>query len=120
MSTIRVASIANIAGTGPSTLTGQEASKSNINFDGTGVINLLRGFNVSTLLDNGTGNYAWTYTNIFIDTNYACVFGGSAPQVNFRIPFVNTSSQTSIFVTNSGGSLTDFDFVCSNTIGDLA
>ena len=42
-----------------------------INFTGTGTVAILESGNVSSITDNGTGNYTVTFTNNMTDKNYA-------------------------------------------------
>ena len=46
------------------------------NFQGNGTSAIRDDFNVSTITDNGTGDYTVAWTNSFPDTNYTVVFGG--------------------------------------------
>ena len=72
MSEIRANTISNAAGTGPVTLTKQSAAKAWVNFNGTGTIAARDSFNLSSLTDNGTGDYTINLTSAMADTNY-CV-----------------------------------------------
>ena len=42
-----------------------------VNFDGTGTVAIRDGGNVSSITDNGTGNYTINFTNNMPDVNYA-------------------------------------------------
>lgn len=42
-----------------------------VNFNGTGTVAILESGNVSSITDNGTGNYTVTFTNNMTDKNYA-------------------------------------------------
>jgi hypothetical protein len=45
-----------------------------VNFNGTGTVAIRASFNVSSITDNGTGNYTVNFTTTMIDENYsACV-----------------------------------------------
>lgn len=50
--------------------------KARIKFDGTGTIRIYDSFNVSSITDNGTGDYQVTWDLDFANTDYSCV--GSA------------------------------------------
>jgi hypothetical protein len=71
MSEIRAATVSDLAGTGPVTLTGQYAAKAWVNFNGTGTVAIRGSGNVSSITDNGTGEYRANYTNAFADANYS-------------------------------------------------
>ena len=71
MSELRANTISDAAGTGPATLTGQSAAKAWVNFNGTGTVAIRDGENISSLSDNGTGNYTINFTTAMSDLNYA-------------------------------------------------
>lgn len=75
MSEIRATTISDLAGTGPATLTGQYAAKAWVNFNGQGTVAIRASGNVSSITDNGTGNYTVNFTTAFSDTSYAGVTG---------------------------------------------
>lgn len=54
-----------------------------INFNGTGVIAINRSYNVTSITDNGTGDYTITWDRDFPDAYYSCV--GTA-QSSVRAP----------------------------------
>lgn len=56
---------------------GGNAVKAWVNFNGTGTVAIRASFNVSSITDNGTGNYTLNLTNPLADTNYAGVGGGT-------------------------------------------
>jgi len=44
-----------------------------VNFNGTGTVAIRASFNVSSITDNGTGDYTVNFTNALPDANYSCV-----------------------------------------------
>ncbi|MER8464187.1 hypothetical protein [Mesorhizobium sp. M1396] len=60
--------------TPPSTV----GAKAWVSFNGTGVVAIQSSFNVSSVTDNGTGDYTINFTNAFADTNYSVVASGEA------------------------------------------
>jgi hypothetical protein len=44
-----------------------------VNFNGTGTVAIRASFNVSSITDNGTGDYTVNFTNSLVDANYAAV-----------------------------------------------
>ena len=44
-----------------------------VNFNGTGTVAIRASFNVSSITDNGTGNYAVNFTTAMPDANYSAV-----------------------------------------------
>lgn len=71
MSIVRVDTIADKYGTGPVNLYKQSAFKVWANLNGTGTIALRDSFNVSTVIDNTTGDYTYNYVNGMKDANYS-------------------------------------------------
>ena len=70
MSTLRVDTITNRVGTGQPEIDG--VAKAWVNFNGTGTVAIRASFNVTSITDNGTGNYTVNFTNAMSDANY-CV-----------------------------------------------
>ena len=48
-----------------------------VNFNGTGTVAIRASFNVSSITDNGVGNYTVNFTTAMADTNYSAVCSGS-------------------------------------------
>ena len=71
--------------------TGQQAVKAWVNFNGTGTVAIRAGYNVSSISDNGTGDYTVNFTTAMSDANYSVPLGvgadslpsGSAYIINF-------------------------------------
>jgi hypothetical protein len=73
MSTLRLTTISNQTGSAsvPSDTVINGSAKAWVNFDGTGTVAIRASFNVSSITDNGTGNYTVNFTTAFADANYA-------------------------------------------------
>jgi hypothetical protein len=76
-------------------ITGGSISTSNslrawVNFNGTGTVAIRASFNVTSITDNGTGDYTVNFTNAMTDANYAVVTSGQFDQTN-------TSSSAAVF-----------------------
>ena len=69
-SVLNVDSIAAKDGTSPVALTKQHAAKAWNHFDGTGTVAIDNSFNVSSLIDSSTGQYASSFTNNMSSTQY--------------------------------------------------
>lgn len=87
MSTLKVDNLLNSAGNeSPISIPG--AAKAWVNFNGTtGTVNqsnvTIRGsYNVSSVTDNGTGDYSINFTNNMSNTNYAFAGNGSLENAN--------------------------------------
>jgi len=73
----------------------QRMAKAWVNFNGTGTVAIRDSYNVSSITDNGTGDYSVTFTNAMSNSNYSvsgtahrsggdnnagmCIHGGSDP-----------------------------------------
>ena len=69
MSTLKVNTIQNTSGVEVYT------AKAWVNFNGTGTVAIRAAGNVSSITDNGTGDYTVNFTNAMPDANYAFSFG---------------------------------------------
>ena len=77
MSTINVQSITNGTDTIDVGDNIKGTAKAWVNFNGTGTVSIRSSYNVSSVTDNGTGQYTINFTNAFADTNYAECFAMS-------------------------------------------
>jgi len=71
MSTLKADTLVAADGTSPVTLTKQSAAKMFHVFDGTGTVSTSSSFNVSSLTDEGTGDYTTTFSNAFSSANFS-------------------------------------------------
>jgi len=91
-----------------------------VNFNGTGTVAIRASGNVSSITDNGTGDYTVNFTTALADANFAFTVGyrGVANNDTDYVPALHTGSSPSTtaarFVVNnmSTGSLADIDYVC--------
>jgi len=89
--------------------TGQQACKAWVNFNGTGTVAIRGEYNVSSITDNGTGDYTVNFTTAMADANYGTLVtsGMTAAAVvpiigSISIVAANTTSRR--FSIHSGGS----------------
>jgi hypothetical protein len=68
MSTLRVTTVTNPSG-GQPTIDG--LAKAWVNFNGTGTVAIRASLNVSSITDNGTGDYTVNFTNALADASYS-------------------------------------------------
>ena len=63
-----------------------------VNFNGTGTVAIRASFNVSSVTDNGTGDYTVNFTNALPDANYAVA--AYTDQIAYHNPstFIRTAS----------------------------
>jgi hypothetical protein len=73
-----------------------------VNFNGTGTVAIRASFNVSSITDNGTGNYRVNLTNAMPDTNYVMVIGSDYQ------PTLGTHSANRIKLSASAVSTSQF------------
>ena len=73
MSTLRVNTIQNQAGTGQPSISG--LAQAWVNFNGTGTVAIRASLNVSSITDNGTGDYTVNFGTAMSDANYAVTVG---------------------------------------------
>lgn len=123
MSEIRANTISDAAGTGPVTLTKQSAAKAWVNFNGTGTIAARDSFNVSSLTDNGTGNYTVNFTNAFGAGDYSAV--SSAGDTSIRITQGATAANPTttayqFYTFNNSFAASDAVYLFLSVHGDLA
>ena len=97
MSTIRVDNFGPSAG--GTTYSARGIAKAWVNFNGTGTIAARDSENVSSLTDNGTGDYTVNINNDMADGNYAMASAGGGTAGNF-----NTSVSVGNFLAAPTGS----------------
>ena len=87
-----------------------------VNFDGTGTVAITASGNVSSITDNGTGDYTVNMTTAMPDANYNFVTNGSnttsanilcAPVLNWDNPTKTTSALRLYNLKTNTGALTD-------------
>jgi len=77
MSTLRLTTISNQSGSAsvPSDTVINGSAKAWVNFNGTGAVAIRAAFNVSSITDNGTGDYTINFSTALVDANYAFSVG---------------------------------------------
>ena len=78
MSTVKAANLQNTGSGAPAfqNSSGTEIGqlvKAWVNFDGTGTVAIRDDFNVSSITDNGTGDYTVAFTNAMANANYSVI-----------------------------------------------
>lgn len=81
MSTAKFDTLSNLAGTQtvPIATVAQGSAKAWVNFNGTGTVAIRASFNVSSITDNGVGDYTVNFTTAMPDANYACLYTNGQP-----------------------------------------
>jgi hypothetical protein len=90
--------------------------KAFVNFDGTGTPAIRAQFNVSSITDNGTGDYTVNFTTALADANYSAIGSSGTAASDYRtlIPNFNAASTASacrIRTSSLGSSATDDPYV---------
>ena len=88
MSTLAVGTIKSVSSAAPvfQNTSGTEKGRlveAYADFDGSGTVSLTNSYNISSLTDNGTGDYTFTFTNALSSANY-CAFGSAETITNHR------------------------------------
>ena len=118
MSEIRATTISDTAGTGPVTLTKQSAAKAY--WRSATTYTLGASLNVSSMVDNSTGNYNVSFTNAFdTSSDIIATFGNVSTVSKMYGGNVISASELSCRMFNSSGTATDTN-ATGNVQGDLA
>ena len=82
-----------------------------VNFNGTGTVAIRASGNVSSITDNGTGDYTVNLTNALADTNYSAIgsrtLAVSATNNYFNETFASRTASATRWTNGEGGALTD-------------
>jgi len=70
------------------------ACRAFVNFDGTGTVSIRESGNVSSITDNGTGDYTVNFSNAMPDSNYSAVVGQGFNSVNNETGNIASSRTT--------------------------
>ena len=87
-----------------------------VNFNGTGTVAIRASGNVSSITDNGTGDYTVNFTTAMVDANYAVIgtagSGSGASKATIDVPTATpTTSAVRLVASNYVGTLTDYAYV---------
>jgi hypothetical protein len=91
-----------------------------VNFNGTGTVAIRSSYNVSSITDNGTGQYTVNFATALADANYSAVCSGSraSNQLGYGVFKARPSSASACPVyfyiedTFSGETASDGDILC--------
>jgi hypothetical protein len=99
---------------------GGETASVWVNFNGTGTVAIRDDYNVSSITDNGTGDYTVNFTSSLANTNYSfTTASGKNAAGQFPVTVEISVSTSNIRVQNSnlGAALVDNDRVCIHIFG---
>jgi hypothetical protein len=89
-----------------------------VNFNGTGTVAIRASGNVSSITDNGTGDYTVNFTTAMADANFSAVLSSRDPnsgETTFsmqQVPYTQSTSSVSVFCRDNGNNAQDADPVC--------
>ena len=87
-----------------------------VNFNGTGTVAINASGNVSSITDNGTGNYQVNFATAMPDANYSCAGSANdnAGLVTTHSGTYSTTTAVVFVVASTSGGAYDFSRVCVN------
>ena len=103
----------------PGVLENPQTSKAWVNFNGAGTVAIRDSHNVSSITDNGAGDYTVNFTSAFPDVNYSPVLS-AGEGVDDVVAVIHTISTGSVRtqLNNFGGTLIDAIYVTLNAFGN--
>lgn len=124
MSTLKVGNINSLTASTPPVINDNSGTQVGtfcrawVNFNGTGTVAIRASFNVSSITDNGTGDYTINFTTALADANYSIVatsgrnpITGPAGDVGLY-QAAPTASAVRLGTTNGAGFGEDHLYVC--------
>ena len=114
------ASLSTASGAAPS-----YSARAWVNFNGSGTVAIRASGNVSSITDNGTGDYTVNFTNAMVDNNFSTLVSGNPAFQGASVTFVclavynsgsyvPTTTSTRVVSVGSGGSSAPSDVVHIN------
>ena len=98
------------------------AAKAWVTFNGTGTVAIGASYNVSSITDNGTGDYTVNFTTVFSSANYAYALTGGDQNVTLGIISVSDTAPTAsafrFLVVSNTATPQDSAFVSGVFFGD--
>jgi len=85
-----------------------------VNFNGTGTVAIRDDFNVSSITDNGTGDYTVNFTNAMSDANYSVIITAN---VNAEDPLDILTTSLDVRTYDSSPSVADASIICVAIFG---
>lgn len=115
MSTLKCDSLQNTAGTKtvPVSTVVDGSAKAWVNFNGVGTVAIRSSFNVSSIIDNGIGDYTVNFSTPFPDNIYCAILGGGDTNniINVAGSGGQTASSVKIHTREYNNPLQDTDYV---------
>ena len=101
----------------PVSTVAQGTARAWVNFNGAGTVAIRASFNVSSITENGTGDYTVNFTNAMVDANYSVNVMSSRGSVNYdegagrQWASPATASSCRIWAGTSNGSFQDYPVI---------
>ena len=106
MSTLKLGTIATQDGTESTEVTNvvNGSAKAWVNFNGSGTVAIRRGFNVSSITDNSTGNFTVNFATAMTDANYSAQVANpfATNATSCASPFSFTAGSVKAYFSLSG------------------
>jgi hypothetical protein len=104
MSTLKTNTLSNVAGTASTAIENaiNGSAKAWVNFNGTGTVAINGSFNVSSITDNGVGQYTVNFTTALSNANYASAAHSAQTLAGINGTQSGTKTTTSFGVVCSG------------------
>jgi hypothetical protein len=96
-----------VAGTGQPAMSG--AAKAWVNFNGTGTVAIRGSFNVTSITDNGLGDYTVVFTTAMADANYSTVLGLDRGAANYLMSSIVSQNSANVNVKSTQTTTTGVD-----------
>lgn len=90
------------------------SAKAWVNFNGTGTVAIRASFNVSSITDNGVGNYTVNFTAAMPDANYSVAVNagdGGTGGAGAGAIYTQTTTSQRLYIFNTAGSAADYAVV---------
>lgn len=99
MSTLRVNAIQN--STGGDLINARGMAAAWVNFNGTGTVSIRQAFNVSSITDNGVGDYTLNFTSAMVDANISLAGAASRSVAGTRGTIVDMNPSSPLSSTSA-------------------
>ena len=122
MSNALVDNIGNASGSlvTPTQYVVRGSAKAWANLNGTGTIALRDSLNVSSVVDNGTGDYTFNWSNNFANADFSSQTGGGGGVSSILTPGTRVATNYNMRTFGASSTPTDATFVEFGAQGDLA
>jgi len=120
MSTLKVNNLQDINGANNSTpeQVAQGRAKAWVRFNGTGTVSITDSFNISSIQDNGVGQYAFAFTNNMANANYVGIANAGRFASCGNSSGSYTTSVFNVVIHNISGDLEDRSVINAVVFGD--